>query len=140
VDTVTQTQAGEIPPQVLDAVRSAICESLVLTPAQVTLESRLIDDLGADSLDFADIVFTLGADLNLPVRDSEFSFLTRLDLSSPEVMKDGHLTPDVVARLATWLPGLAAASDTTQVSPRELFSLITVEAICVVVSRWLAAG
>ncbi|MDB4986657.1 MAG: hypothetical protein JWN04_1835 [Myxococcaceae bacterium] len=137
---MSQTRASEISPQVLDAVRSAICESLVLTPAQVTLESRLIDDLGADSLDFADIVFTLGEDLNLPVRDSEFSFLTRLDLSSPEVMKDGHLTPDVVAQLATWLPGLSALPDTAQVSPRELFSLITVEAVCIVVSRWLGAA
>ena len=130
---------SEISPEVLDAVRSAICESLVLAPAQVTLDKRLIDDLGADSLDFADIVFTLGQDLNLPVRDSEFSFLTRLDFSSPEVMKDGHLTADVVARLETWLPGLAAAPDKSRVSPRELFSLITVEAICLVVSRRLAA-
>jgi acyl carrier protein len=131
---------SQISPEVLDAVRSAICESLVLTPAQVTLDKRLIDDLGADSLDFADIVFTLGQDLNLPVRDSEFSFLTRLDFSSPDVMKDGHLTPDVVARLETWLPGLAASADKTRVSPRELFSLITVESICLVVSRRLASS
>ena len=119
------------------AVRDCIIDSLALDASEVTLGSRLIDDLGADSLDFVDIVFMVDRELDIRVRESEFNFLTRLDFSSPEVMKEGHLTEAVVERLAQWLPALRRLPDRSQVTPRQLFSLITVEAICIVAARRL---
>ena len=81
--------------------------------------SRLVDDLGADSLDFVDIVFMLDRELDIRVRETEFNFLTRLDFSSPEVMKVGaHLTESVVARLARMAPGDGATSPTRRRSRR----------------------
>ncbi len=71
----------------------------------------------------------------MKVRESEFAFLTRLDFSSPEAMKAGHLTREVTDRLAAWLPALAALDDRDRVTPRQLFSFITVEAICLVAQR-----
>lgn len=138
--TAVDTAADEIDPAVRRAVVQCIADSLALSPEAIELESRLIDDLGADSLDFADIVFSLGHELSIHVRDTEFSFLTRLDFSSPEVMKDGFLTPDVVARLESWLPAMAALDNKAEISPRQLFSLITVEAICLVASRAKASA
>lgn len=126
-------------PEVLALVRRCVAESLALDPEKIAPESRLIDDLGADSLDFADIVFALGHELELPLRETEFNFLTHLDFTSPDVMQNGQLTHDVVARLATWLPALAARPDKTGVTPAELFSLISVEAICIVACRQLTA-
>lgn len=124
-----------IKPEVLDAVRRTIADSLAVAPADVHLESRLIDDLGADSLDFVDIIFQLDTELDIRVRETEFNFLTRLDFTSPEVMKDGVLTRGVVDRLAEWLPAMRAVEDRDHVTPRQLFSMITVEAICLVASR-----
>jgi len=121
--------------EVLSVVRRTIAESLAVDPAQVMLESRLIDDLGADSLDFVDIIFQLDSELDIRVRETEFNFLTRLDFTSPEVMKDGFLTQGVVERLAEWLPAMRAVEDKEHVTPRQLFSMITVEAICLVASR-----
>jgi acyl carrier protein len=131
--------SAEIRPEVLETVRRCVAESLAAPPEGITLESRLVDDLGADSLDFVDIVFMLDRELDIRVRETEFNFLTRLDFSSPEVMKGAHLTEAVVARLAEWLPGLRTVPDRTKVTPRELFSLITVESICLVCQRALAA-
>src|SRR3954468_5529566 len=74
-------------------------------------ETRLARDLGADSLDFVDIVFMLDRELDIRVRETEFNFLTRLDFSSPEVMRDGFLPSDVIDRLRYWLPALAALPD-----------------------------
>ncbi len=128
----------EIAPQVFDTVRRCIAESLAVPLDDIALASRLIDDLGADSLDFVDIIFMLDRELDIRVRDTEFNFLTRLDFSSPEVMKQGFLTEAVVSELETWLPAVAE-HDRTRVTPQQLFSLITVEAICVVASRRLAA-
>ena len=45
--------------RVISTVKKAIAESLAISPAKIELQSRLIDDLGADSLDFVDIVFML---------------------------------------------------------------------------------
>jgi hypothetical protein len=53
-------------------------------------------------------------------------------------MLDGFLTAPVVDKLADWLPQVAAAPDRAKISPRALFSMITVEAICIVVERRLA--
>lgn len=118
--------------RVLTVVRAAICDSLAIKEDEVTMSSRLIDDLGADSLDFVDIVFTLDRELQIKVKESEFNFLTRLDFSSPEVMKAGHLTVPIVERLSKWLPELAKVEDKATVTPRKLFSYITVESICIV--------
>jgi acyl carrier protein len=118
--------------RVLAVVKSSIAESLAVDEATIELSARLFDDLGADSLDFVDSVFMLDQKLLIRVKDSEFNFHTRLDFSSPEVMKAGHLTVPIVERLSRWLPELAKVSDKTTVTPRKLFSFITVESICIV--------
>jgi acyl carrier protein len=140
LEAVTETV---IRPDVFDTVRRCVADSLAVPPGDVALETRLVDDLGADSLDFVDIVFTLDRELDIRVRKTEFNFLTRLDFSSKEVMDGGHLTVAVVERLASWLPAMRRVPDRTKVTPRELFSFITVEAICLVAQRALderAAG
>jgi acyl carrier protein len=139
MDTMSAPTRPEISDRVLDGVRRCIVESLAVEASAVALESRLIDDLGADSLDFVEIVFMIDHEFDIRVRESEFNFITRLDFSSPEVMTEGFLTEAVIARLETWLPALATVPDRLQVTPRQLFGLITVEAICIVVAGRLAA-
>jgi acyl carrier protein len=124
---------------VLATVRKCVAESLAIPPSDIRPESRLIDDLGADSLDFVDIVFMLDHELDIRVKESEFNFITRLDFSSPEVMKNGFLTEEVVARLATFLPAMKDVPDRTKITPRQLFSLITIESMCIVAERRLRA-
>ena len=128
-----------IPEDLESTVRRCVAESLAVPAADVKLESRLVDDLGADSLDFVDIVFMLDRELDIRVRETEFNFLTRLDFSSPDVMKGAHLTEAVVTRLAEWLPAMRTVPDRTKVTPRELFSMITIESICIVCQRALDA-
>lgn len=130
----------EIPDQVFQTVRRVVAESLALDPEEVTLESRFIDDLGADSLDFVDVVFMLETELDVKLRETELSFLTKLDFSSPEVMREGHMTQAVVDELAGWLPALAKVEDRAKVTPQELFGCITIEAICLAASRRLDPG
>jgi acyl carrier protein len=122
---------------VLEEVRGSIADSLAVPREQITLESRLVDDLGADSLDLVDIVFTLERKFQINVRETEFNFLTRLDFSSPEVMSGGFLTADIVDQLEGWLSLISEVPDRTQITPRQLFGMITVESICIVVERRL---
>lgn len=125
--------------QVFATVQRCIAESLMIELEKVQLLSRLVDDLGADSLDFVDIVFQLERELDVRVRGSEFEWLTRLDFSSPAIMQEGFLTDAVIERLSTWLPALATVPDRKKVTPRTLFSLISVEAMCLVIERQIIA-
>lgn len=129
---------GGVDRAVYDRIVACIADSLAVPLAEIRTDSRLIDDLGADSLDFVDILFVLDRELDIRVRETEFNFLTRLDFSSPEVMKGAHLTEPVIAALETWLPALAAEPDRTQITPQRLFSMITVESIALVIGRRLA--
>jgi acyl carrier protein len=121
--------------EIESTMRSLVADSLALGKDEVTRERRLFEDLGADSLDFIDIVFSIEKAFSIQVRDSELDFLSRLDFSSPEVMRDGHLTRETVDRLAEWLPRLREVPDREAVTPRELFGLITVETLCLLVER-----
>ncbi|HET9932785.1 MAG TPA: acyl carrier protein [Polyangiaceae bacterium] len=120
---------------VFERVRASIAESLAVPRDEIKLDSRMVDDLGADSLDLVDIIFTLERKFGINVRETEFNFLTRLDFSSPEVMRDGYLTREVVERLGTWLRGVRESEERDKITPRSLFSMITVESICTVVER-----
>jgi acyl carrier protein len=126
-----------------DEIRAGACacvaDSLALPRDAVKPDSRLFADLGADSLDFLDIVFQLEKRFGLRLQDTELDFLSRLDLSSPDVMRDGLLTEQALAGLRPHLPALATVRDPSRVSPRELFGLITVETLCILLAKQLDA-
>jgi acyl carrier protein len=54
-----------------DRLRKIICEQLGLDPEQVTLSSRFIDDLGADSLDTVELVMACEEEFQGEVPDED---------------------------------------------------------------------
>jgi acyl carrier protein len=126
------------PDDVFTRVRALIADSLALQESGITPQSRLIDDLGADSLDFVDLTFAIEKAFGVRLREAELNFLTRLDFSSPAVMQGGYLTRDTIASIRPLLPALDRAPDPDRVTPGELFSLLTVETLCLMVQRRLS--
>ena len=125
------------PEKIREIMRGLVADSLALKLEDVRPESRLTDDLGADSLDFIDMIFLIEKKFGIKVRDGEFDFISRLDFSSPKVMKEGFLTPEAIERLKDRLPALNQVPDPTKVTPAKLFSLISVETLCRLVERQL---
>jgi acyl carrier protein len=123
--------------EVFERVRAVVADSLAVSPEEISPASRLIDALGADSLDFIDIVFTLEKEFDVRLREGELEFLTRLDFSSPSVMRDGFLTAETVDRLRPSLPALRDEPDLSRITPSKLFSFLTVESLVVAVERRL---
>jgi acyl carrier protein len=121
--------------EVRAALRDLIADRLARKPAEVTPESRLVDDLGADSLDFVDLVFAIEKRFGVSLRDDELDVLSQLDFSSPEVMRDGFLTRDVLARLTPALPALRDVEDPERVTPAAVFGLVTVGALAAMIER-----
>ena len=126
--------------QVLPVVQEVVADSLALDPEECLLDKRLIDDLGADSLDFIDMIFLLEKKFSVKIREGELDFLSRLDASSAQGMQGGPLSPEEVEQLTPWLPALKDVPDKTTVTPGQLFGLITVETLCVLVESKLTAG
>lgn len=120
---------------IFPTLRTMIAESLAIDEADIAIESRLIDELGADSLDFVDLMFAIEKQFGVTLREADLNFLTKLDFSSPAVMKDGFVTPETIATIAPLLPALNNVPDRDRVTPRQLFSLLTVETLCLMIAR-----
>src|SRR5262245_47244007 len=121
--------------EIFSRLRPMLAGSLAVPEGDIAPQSRLIDDLGADSLDFVDLVFAIEKEFGTKIREADFNFLARLDFSSPAVMRDGFVTPETIDRLLPLLPALAAVADRSRVTPAELFSLMTVESLCIMIER-----
>lgn len=120
-------------------VTRLVTDRLALKPGAVSLESRLVEDLGADSLDFVDLLFTLEKEFGVVLHEGDLDVMGRLDFASPEVMRDGYLTPAAVARLTRALPELAQRPDLERLTPAHVFAAITVATLCRMVEARLGA-
>ena|SRR5688500_13585699 len=116
-----------------DAVRALVADSLAQDQDEVRLDSRLVTDLGADSLDFIDMIFALEKRFDVKIRQGELDFLGKLDVSNPKVMREGFLAREAVEGLMPWLPALKKVPDPSKVTPAQVFSFITVETLCIMV-------
>jgi len=66
---------------VFEKVRAILCDQLDLDEDKVTMDSSLVDDLGADSLDAVDLIMSLEDEFDMEVADeASDSFKTVGDL------------------------------------------------------------
>ena len=56
---------------VFDKVKAILVDQLDLDENKVTMEASITDDLGADSLDIADIVMSIEEEFNVEVPDEQ---------------------------------------------------------------------
>lgn len=60
---------------VFDKIKSMLSEQLGISPDTITMESNIISDLGADSLDIVEMIMALEETYNLQVPDDTASEL-----------------------------------------------------------------
>jgi acyl carrier protein len=114
-------------------IRAFVAERLFRKPEEVTLQSRLIADLGADSLDFVDFQFQIEKRFGVQFAPGDF-----FDSSFRWVTKEGFLKKEAVERFGDLMPALAEAPDPEKVPVGQLLNLITVETLLRVVEKKLA--
>lgn len=63
---------------VFEDVRDVVVEQLSVSPESVKMESKIIEDLGADSLDVVELVMALEEKFNIEIPDSEAEKLIQI--------------------------------------------------------------
>lgn len=67
---------------VANRVRAIIIEQLGVDPARATDDASIVDDLGADSLEVAQIVMMIEDEFNIEIQMSRLTPLLRLEMPS----------------------------------------------------------
>jgi acyl carrier protein len=89
--------------EIFQKVAATLVEALNVDEEQVTLESTLQGDLGAESIDFLDIVFRLEREFGIKIPRNEL-FPESIFQGDPEFVKDGKVTAKGLAELRDKMP------------------------------------
>jgi acyl carrier protein len=87
-----------------ETVRQLIAEALATDPERVRPESILMDDLGAESLDFLDIVFKLERAFDIQITRGEMERAARGDMSEDDFAPAGVISEAGLERLRQLMP------------------------------------
>ncbi len=82
---------------VFEKVKEALVDALAVDEDEIKPQATLMGDLGAESIDFLDIIFRLEKAFNIKIPRGEL-FPDNI-LNNPELVKDGKLTPAGLAQL-----------------------------------------
>lgn len=70
-----------------EKMRKIVADILNVDPATITMETRFIEDLGADSLDLFQIVLAIEDEFEITVEDSQFEKITTIGTAVEEIKK-----------------------------------------------------
>ena len=56
---------------IFETVRDTLAEQFEIDPSEITMDTNLIDDIGADSLDVVELVMALEEKFGIEIPDSE---------------------------------------------------------------------
>lgn len=112
--------------QIAEAVRVIVAESLGRKLEDVRLDSILMADLDAESLDFLDIVFRLERDFHIEITRGEMERASRGDMTAEEFAPGGVISAAGLARLRELMP---EAADRIQpgLRPSTILTLFSVQ-------------
>lgn len=125
-EAATQSSPPPAAAAVPEQVQSIIATALGQDAGEVTLHASLMEDLGAESLDFLDIVFQLEQSFGIEITRGEMERAARGDMSDDEFAPGGVISEAGLTRLRELMPE-AAARIQPGLRPRQILSLFSVQ-------------
>jgi acyl carrier protein len=89
--------------EIQSRVARVLVETLCASEEEMTLESTLQEDLGAESIDFLDIVFRLEREFGIRIPNDEL-FPNSIFGGDPTWVNDGRVTEDGLSELRSRMP------------------------------------
>ena len=114
--------------EIFQEVQEVLVDALGVDEDEVTPEATLMGDLGAESIDFLDIVFRLEKALSLKISREELFPIESL-MSNQDYVSDGKLTEKGLAELKEKMPHTDLATFEKDPDINKLGSLFTVNSI-----------
>jgi len=116
-------------------VKEIIADVLVIDEEDVTPNSRLIAELGAESIDFLDLVFQLEREFKIKIPRGQLEKNARGELAEDEFEKGGVITEKGMVALKAYLSEVPEESFSATMKVNEIPMLFTVETFCKLVSK-----
>jgi len=113
--------------EIMEKVREALVDALGVDEDEVTPEARIGGDLGAESIDYLDIVFRLEKAFNIKIPRGDL-FPDNI-LQSDEFVQDGKLTDRGLAELKSRLPHADLSEFEKNPNVDDIADLFTVDMI-----------
>lgn len=111
-------------------VKEIIADVLVIDESEIHKDSRLIADLGAESIDFLDLVFQLEKEYGIKIPRGQLEKNARGELSEAEFEKGGVITEQGMVALKSYLNEVPAEYFKPGMKVSEIPLLFTVETFC----------
>ena len=128
--------------EIFDKVKDVLVDALAVDDDEVTLEASLTADLGAESIDFLDIVFRLEKTFSTddrPFKISPGELFPENLMENPEWVSEGKFTDAGMDMLRERMPHVNFDGFETVREVTKVADLITVNSIVDFVGRKLAA-
>jgi acyl carrier protein len=113
---------------IFNQVREVLVDALGLDDGDVTENATLMGDLGAESIDFLDIVFRLEKAFSIKVPREEL-FPADAVMTNPEYVSGGKVTPKGLAELKSRMPHTNFSEFEKNPDVNKIADLFTVAAI-----------
>jgi len=114
--------------EIFDKIRNSLVEALGVDEDEVTPEATLVGDLGAESIDFLDIVFRLEKAFNIKVPRGEL--FPEDILTNAEYVKDGKVTSEGLKQLRERMPFADLDAFSANPNVKDFGNMLTVQDMC----------
>jgi acyl carrier protein len=114
--------------EVFSKVRTALVDALGVDEEEVTPTAKLVGDLGAESIDFLDIVFRLekGFDIKIPRGE----LFPEDILTNAQYVQNGRVTPEGLTQLKQRMPFADLSAFSANPVVQDFGNLLTVQDMC----------
>ncbi len=123
--------------EIFENVRETLVDALAVEPDEVTENATLTGDLGAESIDFLDIVFRLEKSFNIKIPRGEL-FPDDL-LNNPDYVSNGKFTPVGLQQIKKAMPHADFSSFESDPDVNKMPDLFTVKTLVNYIEHKLAA-
>jgi acyl carrier protein len=113
--------------EIYEKVQAVLVDALGVDEEEVTPNAVIRDDLGAESIDFLDIMFRLEKAFNIKIPKGEL--MPENVAQDPNLVKDGVVTPQGIAMLKEKMPHSDFSSFEADPKLDNMSKLFTVNAI-----------
>jgi len=114
--------------EIFDEVKEVLVDALGLDDDEVSESATLMGDLGAESIDFLDIVFRLEKSFGIKIPREEL-FPAESLMNNPEYVSNGKLTEKGIAELKAKMPHTDTSLFQENPNVNKLGDLFTVAAV-----------